>query len=101
MVVDFPEPFGPRKPVTVPGCTTKFNPSTASLVPYRLLRFSTSIIDLPFRHGGLELGCCTAVRRMLLRAAEMSCRAGETGCPVQLSPSLSRHRHPGIGCCVV
>src|SRR5664279_2978347 len=44
MVVDFPEPFGPRNPVKIPGCTTKFRPSTASLVLYRLLRFSTSIM---------------------------------------------------------
>src|SRR6476469_7273280 len=49
MVVDLPEPFGPRNPVTIPGCTTKFNPSTASLVPYRLLRFSTSIMVFAFQ----------------------------------------------------
>jgi hypothetical protein len=49
IVVDFPEPFGPRNPVTIPGCTTKFNPSTASLVPYRLLRFSTSIMVFAFQ----------------------------------------------------
>jgi hypothetical protein len=49
MVVDFPEPFGPRNPVTIPGWTTKFNPSTASLVPYRLLRFSTSIMVIAFQ----------------------------------------------------
>jgi hypothetical protein len=49
MVVDLPEPFGPRNPVTIPGWTTKFNPSTASLVPYRLLRFSTSIMMIAFQ----------------------------------------------------
>jgi hypothetical protein len=48
MVVDFPAPFGPRNPLTIPGCTTKFSPSTASLVPYRLLRFSTSIMVSAF-----------------------------------------------------
>jgi hypothetical protein len=44
IVVDLPAPFGPRKPVTMPGWTTKSSPSTASFSPYRLLRFSTSII---------------------------------------------------------
>src|SRR6478672_2427030 len=48
MVVDFPDPFGPRNPVTIPGCTKKLNPSTASLSPYRLLRFSTSIMGRAF-----------------------------------------------------
>src|SRR5215468_3847608 len=44
IVVDLPAPFGPRKPVTTPGWTTKSSPATASFSPYRLLRFSTSII---------------------------------------------------------
>jgi hypothetical protein len=29
MVVDFPAPFGPRKPVTVPGRTVNVRPETA------------------------------------------------------------------------
>ena len=33
MVVDFPAPFGPRKPVTRPGSTVKEMPSTAVRVP--------------------------------------------------------------------
>ena len=33
IVVDFPAPFGPRNPVTVPGSTTKLSPSTAVLSP--------------------------------------------------------------------
>src|SRR6516165_7810871 len=37
IVVDFPEPFGPRKPVTVPGRMSKFKLSTASVPPYRLV----------------------------------------------------------------
>ena len=32
MVVDFPEPFGPRNPVTTPGETVKLRPSTASVL---------------------------------------------------------------------
>jgi hypothetical protein len=38
--VDLPAPFGPRKPVTTPGWTTKSSLSTASFSLYRLLRFS-------------------------------------------------------------
>ena len=33
MVVDLPEPFGPRKPVTTPGRTSKLRSSTARVVP--------------------------------------------------------------------
>ena len=31
IVVDLPEPFGPRNPVTTPGCTSKSRSSTASV----------------------------------------------------------------------
>src|SRR5215471_14033654 len=48
IVVDLPAPFGPRKPVTIPGRTAKSRPSTASFSPYRLLIFSTSIIECSF-----------------------------------------------------
>ncbi len=37
-VTGLPEPFGPRKPVTVPECTRKLRPSTATVRPYRLVR---------------------------------------------------------------
>ena len=43
MVVDLPEPFGPRKPVTVPGRTSNDSPDTAGLPPYDLLRPRASI----------------------------------------------------------
>ena len=33
IVVDLPEPFGPRKPVTLPGRTVKPSPSTARVDP--------------------------------------------------------------------
>ena len=33
IVVDFPAPFGPRKPVTTPGLTVKLSPSTAVFPP--------------------------------------------------------------------
>jgi hypothetical protein len=43
MVVDLPAPFGPRKPVILPGSTAKERSSTASVEPNRLVRLSTSI----------------------------------------------------------
>jgi hypothetical protein len=33
IVVDLPEPFGPRNPVTAPGRTSKLSSSTASVAP--------------------------------------------------------------------
>jgi hypothetical protein len=33
IVVDFPDPFGPRKPVTIPGRTENVSPSTARFSP--------------------------------------------------------------------
>ena len=33
MVVDLPEPFGPRNPVTTPGVTSKLRSSTATVLP--------------------------------------------------------------------
>src|SRR5262252_5627124 len=44
IVVDFPEPFGPRKPVTVPGGMSKFRLSTASVPPYRLVSLRIEIM---------------------------------------------------------
>src|SRR3954469_25097950 len=38
-VVDLPDPFGPRKPVTTPGRTTNDKSSTARLSPYSFVRF--------------------------------------------------------------
>lgn len=45
MVVDFPAPFGPRKPRTSPFLTVNERSSTATLVPKCLERPVTSIID--------------------------------------------------------
>src|SRR5215471_9450067 len=47
-VVVLPEPFGPRKPVTRPGLTSKLRPSTAVMLPYLLVRWSMLIIWCPF-----------------------------------------------------
>ena len=46
MVVDLPEPFGPKKPVTWPSGTVKLRSSTAVSVPYFLVRFET--VSMPF-----------------------------------------------------
>jgi hypothetical protein len=39
----FPEPFGPRKPVTRPGVTVNDKESTAVVDPYFLVKPSTAI----------------------------------------------------------
>src|SRR5690606_24994207 len=46
MVVDFPAPLGPRKPVTRPGSAVKVTSSTARKLPYDLARCSTVIMVL-------------------------------------------------------
>lgn len=47
IVVDLPDPFGPRKPVTAPGVTSNDNPSTASTSLYRLVSPRALIIATP------------------------------------------------------
>src|ERR1035437_6244644 len=47
IVVDLPDPFGPRKPVTVPGVTSKVSELTAASRPYRFVRDLTAIIGSP------------------------------------------------------
>jgi hypothetical protein len=47
MVVDFPAPFGPRKPTTSPFSTEKEIPRTASPPAYLLVKFSTWIMTNP------------------------------------------------------
>jgi hypothetical protein len=51
IVVVFPAPLGPRKPVTVPGSQRKVTSSTTALPANRLVNFSASIMppDFPFR----------------------------------------------------
>src|SRR3954470_22932127 len=46
-VVDFPAPFGPRKPVTRPASAVKLTSSTARVLPYRLVRCSMRIMSGP------------------------------------------------------
>jgi hypothetical protein len=45
IVVDFPAPLGPRKPVTRPGCAVKLTSSTAVKRPYLLVTPSTVIMS--------------------------------------------------------
>ena len=55
MVVDFPAPFGPRKPSTSPFATVKEMPFTASKRPKRFFRFSTfSMVASFFLVAGLR-----------------------------------------------
>ena len=55
IVVDFPAPFGPRKPVTVPGRTVNVRSETAVVGPYRLV----SSLDLDHgNHGAERAGAC-------------------------------------------
>ena len=51
MVVVLPAPFGPRKPVTMPGSTMKESSSTATASRYRLVSSLTSItaVTIPQR----------------------------------------------------
>src|SRR5581483_12116119 len=62
-VVDLPEPFGPRNPVTRPGATLNDRSSTASADPYRLCNPRASIIrDLPRPDRCSDGAGCGSVR---------------------------------------
>lgn len=58
MVVDLPDPFGPRKPVTEPGWTSKVSLSTAVVEPYRLVSECAVIIMI----NGKESTCLAKYR---------------------------------------
>jgi hypothetical protein len=45
IVVVLPAPFGPRKPVTLPGSMPNVKSSTATLSPYRFVSPRTSIME--------------------------------------------------------
>src|SRR6266536_3620327 len=51
IVVDFPAPFGPRKPVTAPGRTVNVRSETAVVGPYRLLSSLISIMESTVPNG--------------------------------------------------
>src|SRR5690242_20037548 len=51
IVVDFPAPLGPRKPVTSPGRTVKVRSETAVTDPYRLVSSFISIMAISLPPG--------------------------------------------------
>ena len=55
IVVDLPDPLGPRKPVTVPGRTSKDRSSTATTLPNRLDSPRASITPSAL-HGAMSFG---------------------------------------------
>ena len=55
IVVDFPAPFGPRKPVTVPGRTVNVRSVTAVVGPYRLVSSWISIMTTTVPNGRLPV----------------------------------------------
>src|SRR5215470_17324225 len=55
IVVDFPAPFGPRKPVTVPGRTVNVRSETAVVVPYRFVSSWISIMTTTVPNGRLPV----------------------------------------------
>src|ERR1700677_4449798 len=57
MVVDLPDPFGPRYPVTSPGCAEKLTLSTAGIPEKRFERLRSSSmrsIHIPYVAIGIE-----------------------------------------------
>jgi hypothetical protein len=60
MVVDFPEPFGPKKPNSVPGATCKFRSRTAANRPNVLVNPRASMPKGEWSFGML-IGCLTIV----------------------------------------
>src|ERR1700740_2176622 len=55
IVVDFPAPFGPRKPVTVPGRTVNVRSETAMVGPYRLVSSWISIMKSTLPNGRVSV----------------------------------------------
>src|SRR5688572_9712650 len=84
MVVDLPEPLGPRKPTTSPRSTLNEMPSTARLAPKVLTRLSMRImrgriINVPWNriatipggfHESTSRTAAVAIRVLRVRAAE-------------------------------
>src|SRR5258708_29411711 len=64
MVVDLPAPLAPRKPSTSPGATENVRSSTASLSPYRLVKFLIVIMR------ALERRNCQEVPQNIILCSE-------------------------------
>ena len=108
IVVDFPAPFGPTKPVTDPAGTPKLRSSTAVRRPNRFVRCSASIgcvIAITVRAGALAV---VARRSTLLHAASerrqlavspsrgrlQSAPGGDARRPVQRDNCVDEFRSP-------
>ena len=81
----FPEPLGPRKPITSPGATRKLRSSTASVSPKRLQR------ACGLDHGAAETAAGPAAREPGARAAP-ACAAGRRAAPGCSAHSARRAR---------
>ena len=79
MVVDFPAPFGPRNPVTLPACTVKSMPATAVLLPYLLVSPRASIMVSSLVVSGTARPYGAGVGRRNGRAAEPCGRRARPG----------------------
>src|SRR4051812_47481136 len=80
IVVVLPAPFGPRKPVTMPGSTEKVRSSTARVVPNTLVSPDNSIIEamMSGRQGHDEVGDRTHARRVRVQRRRPD-RQGQAG----------------------
>src|SRR5262249_47594338 len=89
MVVVFPAPFGPRKPVILPGSTVNDRLSTARVSPYLLVRLRASIIFQP--------SCLSASPASLAMRRPFPRRpAGRLPSDRGLNSGQARHRPAGV-----
>src|ERR1039458_4442270 len=90
IVVDFPAPFGPTKPVTWPGWTVKDIPSSADADPKRLRRPLTSIVaSIPAKARDRQVA--RSSRAGALFAGRASLAGGTASSPAGVTQS------PGLG----
>src|SRR5580704_6180751 len=78
IVVVLPAPFGPRKPVTMPGSMLNVSPSTAVFSPYRFVRPCSSIIKIvlsPVTWGFIwpSAGRVAVCTQLALRQTSLAC----------------------------
>src|SRR4051812_5082763 len=96
MVVVLPAPFGPRKPVTMPGSTMKESSSTATAPRYRLVSSLTSITAATMpQHAAKHIG----PRSLIPWSEAAAARRGYPGRREPLRPAeqppVDRVRRPG------
>src|SRR5258708_39563196 len=96
MVVDFPAPFGPRKPSTSPRSTENDTPSTARFGPNVFTKFSTLIMrftQIPIGVGGSDKPfppACKVIyhRHGSPKLSSFPARDSQRGIPFQAPPQL-------------